>query len=296
MSTDGTRDIVDDFRRDHPELRLRLIDNPERSIPSALNRAIAASRGEIVVRLDAHAVPAPDYLDRCLAALKATNAANVGGRWLIEPGGEGWMARSIAAAVGDPLGSGDARYRTGGRAGPVDTVPFGAFPRAWLERAGGYDESLLTNEDYELNWRLRRMGGTVWFDPEIRCVYYARPDLTSLIRQYSRYGFWKAQMVRRHPDSLRWRQVVPAASVVGWVVLAAAALVYRPAGWLLLAGVVLYGALLAWRGIVLAVRQRRWTHLLGVPVALATIHLTWGAGFLAGLAAGSSRRAARATP
>src|SRR3990172_13117256 len=158
MSSDGTRAIVEAFRLEHPGLALSLIDNLNRTIPSGLNQAIAASQGQVIVRLDAHTVPAPDYIERCLAVLHETNAANVGGRWEILPSRSGPVGRAIAEAGSHPLGAGDARYRTGGRAGPVETVPFGAFPRAWLERVGGYDETLLTHEGYELKLRLRVAG------------------------------------------------------------------------------------------------------------------------------------------
>ena len=134
---------------------------------------------------------------------RETEAANVGGVWDIRPGGEGWVARSIAAAVAHRLGAGDAGYRAGARAGEVDTVPFGAFDRRWLERVGAFNEELLTNEDYEYNYRLRQAGGMIWLDPSIRCVYFARPTLSALARQYWRYGFWKAHMLTRYPRSLR---------------------------------------------------------------------------------------------
>src|SRR3970282_2663282 len=109
------------------------------------NQPIPAARGDWIVLLDAHTVPAPDYIERCLTVLQETNAANVGGQWEILPSRSGPVGRAIAEAGSHPLGAGDAGYATGGTAGPVETVPFGAFPRAWLERVGGYDETLLTN-------------------------------------------------------------------------------------------------------------------------------------------------------
>ena len=290
MSIDSTRALVASFAGGHPSMALRLIDNPEQSIPSALNRAIAASTGSYCLRLDAHSVPASDYVSRCLVALKTTGAANVGGQWRIEPGAGTWIARSIAAAAADPLGAGDARYRTGGSAGPVDTVPFGAYPREWLERVGGYDESLATNEDYELNWRLRQAGGIIWFDPAIQCTYFARPRLRDLARQYLRYGYWKAQMARRHPGSLRWRQVLPPLFVLGLLGLGVFGMVL-PSSWtLLLVLVGMYLLVLLARGIVMAARRRQSGMILGIPVALAVFHLCWGAAFLAGVIVGPRRR------
>ncbi len=284
MSEDGTREVIVAFAREHPALNVRVVDNPDRTIPAALNRAIAAARGEVVIRLDAHSVPAPDYVERCLEALERTGAANVGGVWEIRPGADTWIARAIAAAAAHPLGAGDARYRIGGEPGPVDTVPFGAFRREWLERVGPFDETLLTNEDYEFNLRLRRAGGLVWFDPSIRSVYFARPRLRDLARQYLRYGYWKARMVLRYPDSLRWRQVLPPLFVLAALGLAGAALAGVP-GAALLFGLQWGGYALALvaAGMLEAGQQRNPALALGMPLALAVMHLCWGLAFLVGL-------------
>jgi hypothetical protein len=199
--------------------------------------------------------------------------------WEIHPSSGGWIARGIAAAASHRLGAGDARYRTSGQAGPVDTVPFGAFPRRWLERAGSYDERLLTNEDYEYNARLRRLGGLIWFDPAIRSIYFARATLGALARQYARYGYWKAHMLRRHPGTLRWRQALPPAFVLTALGLALAAPWLAAAGWLLGLQWALYAAVLAGAGARQAVRGRDFTLAAGVPLALAVMHLAWGSAF-----------------
>jgi cellulose synthase/poly-beta-1,6-N-acetylglucosamine synthase-like glycosyltransferase len=283
MSSDGTRSIVLAFSAEHPELPLRLLDNPARTIPSALNRAIEASHGQVIIRLDAHAIPAPDYIERCLAVLRKTNAANVGGQWEIRPSRPGPVGRAIAEAGSHLLGAGDARYRTGGRAGPVETVPFGAFPRAWLDRMGGYDETLLTNEDYELNLRLRRAGGVVWFDPLIRSAYFARPDLIGLARQYLRYGFWKARMLTRNPESLRWRQTAAPMFVALTAVLAALSIWFPPCRALLGLQWGAYAVALALSGVERAIRRRDPHLVWGLPAALLVIHMAWGGGSWWGL-------------
>lgn len=290
MSTDGTRQAILEYTRAHSELHVRVLDNPDRSIPAALNRAIAASSGAVVARLDAHSVPAPDYLARCLELLTQTRAANVGGAWDIRPSASTWVARSIAGAASHRLGAGDARYRTGGAAGPVDTVPFGAFPRTWLDIVGGYDETLLVNEDYELNLRLRQAGGVIWFDPSIRSVYFPRPDLAALARQYFRYGYWKARMLLRHPGSLRWRQAIPPAFVLLTAILACLAPFFSPAATALAVQWSVYALLLLAAGVERAVSQRNLPLAVGLPLALAMIHLTWGTGFWAGLVTGRRRR------
>ncbi|MBM2842327.1 MAG: hypothetical protein HW404_164 [Anaerolineales bacterium] len=289
MSQDATRQVAAQVAARYKDFTLRIIDNPVRTIPAALNRAIAAARGEVLIRLDAHSIPGEDYVRRCLETLRTTGAANVGGQWEIRPSAPGSVARSVVEAGSHPLGAGDARYRTGGQAGPVETVPFGAFPRTWLEKVGGYDETLLANEDYELNLRLRRAGGVVWFDPTIRSVYFARPTFPALGRQYFRYGFWKGRMLRRYPESLRWRQAMAPILVLLSAVLAGLSL-WLPAARLLLAlEWVGYGAVLFICGGERAFRRRDIYLAWGLPAALATIHWTWGAGFWWGILTGWGR-------
>lgn len=289
MSEDGTREQISQFATQHPELELSLVDNPHRTIPSALNLGIQAAQGEVVVRLDAHSSPRPDYIQACLSALERTQAANVGGVWDIRPGAPGRIARSIAIAAAHRLGAGDARYRTNGEAGWVDTVPFGAFPKDWLERVGAFNEDLLTNEDYEYNTRIRQAGGRIWFEPDIRSAYYARPTLWQLGRQYSRYGYWKARMLHGFPGSLRWRQALPPAFVaaaLGWILLAPFA---KIALWLLAVqwgGYALATAVAAW---IEAARRRDGALIVGLPCAWWVMHLCWGSGFWIGWIAGMRR-------
>ncbi len=210
-----------------------MVDNPKRIIPAALNLGIQAASGEFIIRLDAHSIPHPEYVARSVASLEQRLGDNVGGIWKIIPSTNTWIGRSIAAAAAHPLGVGDAKYRYADTPGEVDTVPFGGFRREYLLEIGGYDESLLTNEDYELNTRIRQAGGKLWLDPNIQVQYYSRSNLRQLARQYARYGYWKLVMLRRYPDSLRWRQALPPLFVLGLMVLAIAS-IWLPiaAGWL----------------------------------------------------------------
>jgi glycosyltransferase involved in cell wall biosynthesis len=278
-STDRTLEVIRGFAELHPQLGVRVVPNPARVIPAAVNRGIEAARGKVILRLDAHSIPQPDYVAHCLRILRETGAANVGGVWEIQPSAGTWIARSIAAAAGHLLGAGDARYRTSGAAGEVDTVPFGAYPRAWLGRVGPYDESLLTNEDYEYNVRLRRAGGKVWFDPSIRSIYFARATLGGLARQYARYGFWKARMLRRYPGTLRWRQALPPAFVLAAAVLAFAAPWVPLACWLLALQWAIYAVALAAAGAAQARLKRDPALAIGMPLAWAVMHLAWGGAF-----------------
>jgi succinoglycan biosynthesis protein ExoA len=279
-STDRTRDIIAGYQAEHPELYVRVVENRLRSIPAGLNCAIQAAQGQFIVRLDAHSAPASDYIDRCVADLRQAFGDVVGGQWEIQPRGQSWQARAIAVAAAHPLGVGDVRYRLGGQAQAVDTVPFGAYARTIVERVGPFDETLLTNEDYEFNTRVRKAGGVVWFDPEIRSTYFATPNLAALGRQYWRYGFWKARMLRRHPVSLRWRQALPPTFVLSLLALGLLA-VWLPVARLLLAleGSAYILSLMA-VGVQSGVKKRDLSMVVGVPLAIAVMHLAWGSAFL----------------
>ena len=295
-SSDGTREAVRFYGESHPELRLQIVENPARTIPAALNAAIAHASGEVVIRLDAHSAPRPDYVQRCLDALARTQAANAGGLWDIRPGVDTWVGRGIAAAAAHPLGAGDARYRIHGAEGPVDTVPFGAFDRGWLEKVGSFNEGLLTNEDYEYNVRIRRAGGVVYFDPAIRSSYTARPTLRGLARQYARYGFWKARMLLRFPGSLRWRQALPPIFTLTSVILLVGAAFYEWARTSLTFAWGAYAAILLLAGLLEALQRRQGALLLSFPLAIATIHFTWGGAFWAGLVSGLGGPRSRPLP
>jgi GT2 family glycosyltransferase len=259
---------------------VRIVENPDRFIPQGANRAIAAARGELIIRFDGHATPYPDYVENTVKAHEQGRGANVGGVWEIRPGGESWMAQSIAFAAAHPLGVGDALYRHARHAAEVDTVPFGSFRRALVEQVGYFDESLLTNEDYEFNVRIRKAGGKIWLDPSIRSVYFARRTLGELIRQYWRYGFWKWRMLRRYPETLRWRQALPPLFVLSLVGLVLVSL-FAPVARVMLAGeLFLYFSIIILAGCEAAFRQRKVFLIAGLPLAIAAMHLSWGAGFL----------------
>lgn len=279
-STDGTRDVITAFQSEHPRLALRVVDNDKGTIPAGLNTALAAASGRFVARLDAHSMPFPEYIARCVQALEEGRGANVGGVWEVRPGAQTWIAESIAVAAAHPLGVGDAMYRLSPRAGVVDTVPFGAFRRELIQQIGAFDESLLSNEDYEFNARIRRAGGVVWIDPAIRSVYFARGTLLELARQYWRYGYWKRQMLWRHPATLRWRQVLPPAFVLTLAVLAGLSFWFALARLGLVAILAVYILTLLSAGVYAAVTRGKSFLIFGLPLAIASMHLAWGSGFL----------------
>lgn len=284
FSTDKTRQAIQDFQNQHKELSIQVVDNPEKAIPCGLNAAIRASQGKLILRMDGHSIPRPDYIERCVAALAAEKAENVGGVWDITPQNDSWIAKSIALAASNPLAVGDALYRFSSTPAYVDTVPFGAFRRELFDRIGWFDETLLTNEDYELNTRIRLSGGRVWLDPQIRCTYFARKNLAELANQYWRYGFWKAQMIRRYPHTLRPRQALPPLFVFGLAVLLLIGLFVPLFRWFFLAILGVYGLVLLGTGLSTAIKKHDFRLIAGIPLAIATMHFSWGAGFIAGTA------------
>jgi len=279
-STDSTRDVVANYQLSHPAMQIKVVDNPRRIIPAGLNEALRNARGGIITRMDAHSIPAADYVELSVKDLLEGKGANVGGVIDIRPGSDTWMGRSIAIATSHPLGVGDARYRWTKEAGPADTVAFGTFHRELFDQIGYYDETLEINEDYELNHRIRQSGAQVWIDPRIRAVYYSRGDLRSLARQYFSYGYWKVRMLKRYPRSLRWRQAIPPLFVFGLLMLLLGSIFWTFARILLLIVLGVYLASLVAGSIPAARRIKNGLLLLGVPVAILTMHLSWGSGFI----------------
>lgn len=280
LSTDGTRDVIAAFQKEHADLSVKVVENKARSIPSGVNQAIRESRGEIIVRLDAHSMPIPEYVERCVAAHLEGKGDNVGGVWDIRPGAETWVAESISFAAAHPLGVGDAMYRLNAKPGAVDTVPFGSFRRELIQKIGAFDETLLSNEDYEFNTRVREAGGVVWLDPSICSVYFSRSTFGELAAQYWRYGFWKFKMLRRYPHTLRWRQALPpvfAAILMALIVLSLWMILAR---YLLALQLFVYFFVLGIAALGLALKTRKGFLLWGLPTAIATMHITWGMGFL----------------
>lgn len=273
-SDDDTRALAD--RLASADDRIAVVDNPSGRTAAALNAAISASTGEIVARVDAHCEIPPHYLTRAVETLLRTDADVVGG--IQDAQGDTPFARAVAAAMTSRFGVGDAKFHYGGSSGPTDTVYLGVFRRDALARVGGFDETLVRNQDYELNWRVRDTGGTVWFDPELRVRYRPRSSVRGLARQYFEYGAWKREMLRRHPRSLRWRHLAaPTALVANAGGVALGMTVSRrffaiPA----LYAVAAVAASVAARDADAASRLSR------VPIAFATMHHSWGAGFLFG--------------
>lgn len=255
---------------------VRIVANPLKTIGFGINLAIQEAKGDILVRCDAHSFLRAGYMRRAVETLQRTGAANVGGRQV--PIGATFFQRAVAIAMTSPIGAGDARYRLGGKEGPVDTVYLGTFRRDALASVGGFDPFFLHNQDYEVNWRLREHGELVWFDPELRVEYRPRRSLRELARQYFHYGRWKSAVLLRHPGSLRSRHVAAPALLLGLAASVGIAVFHRP--WLPWAGLfpLCYVLTLGALALVEGFRQRT-AAALAVPVALVTMHVCWAVGF-----------------
>ena len=273
-SQDGTEEVAEQLARRHH--RVTVVANPSGRTAEGLNAGIAASSGEVVVRVDAHARLPEGYVARAVEQLRVTGAANVGGRQV--PVATGGFARCVAAAMRSRVGAGGAAYRVGGAPGPVDTVYLGVFRRQALQAVGGYDPSFVRNQDAELNLRLRRAGYQVWFDPQLAVRYRPRGSVSSLARQYREYGAYRRLTARRHPRSLAPRQLAAPAVVLGLAGAAATSLLARDPRPVALATAA-YAGLLGGAGVAAADEP---SEAPGIAVALGTMHLSWGVGFLGG--------------
>ena len=272
---DATREIAE--ARAAVDDRVRVLANPSGRTSVGLNLATARGSAPIVARVDAQSILPPRYLRQAVATLQRTGAANVGG--VQRPVGDAGLQRVIAVGMCSPFGAGPARFRRDGYEGPTDTVYLGVFRRDAFESVGGFDETLDRNQDYELNWRLRAAGEQVWLDPALIVTYRPRATFRQLASQYFRYGAWKRHVLRRNPRSLRPRQAAAPLLVIGLIISAVELLRGRRRGWLLpsaYAG----AALVVARGARPALSAKTDRHLL--MAVFATMHISWGAGFLFG--------------
>ena len=293
LSADQTRKEIAEFMEEHRNLSVRVVDNPARNIPTALNLGVQNATGEIIARMDAHAVPPKGYIRRCVEVLNQEGVGVVGMPCYIKPGQDTLVAAAIASAVSHSFGIGDAKYRLSESKlsqESVDTVAFSCFRKSLWAELNGFDESLLTNEDYDFNYRVRKLGWQVILERSGHCEYFARPTLTQLARQYRRYGYWKAQMVKLHPASIKWRHLVAPTFVASIILLGLAGFFIRVA-WLALSVVLLlYFLMSLYFGFRVARRNRGGLRMMFLmPVVFFTIHCSWGTSFFLGLVTRSRR-------
>jgi succinoglycan biosynthesis protein ExoA len=287
-STDHTAEIVERYAGDDP--RVELLRNPERVIPVAMNLAVARARGIWLVRVDAHSRIPSDYVERLVEHLATGRWGGVGGRK--NAVGHTGQGRAIAAVMGSKFGQGNSVYHYGVEPQVVDHVPFGAYPLDTVRDLGGWSEDQLVNEDFEFDYRLRRSGRELLFDPAVEIMWDCRQRVPDLFQQYRRYGAGKVMTLRKHPESVALRHLA-APTMVGGLAVAAVLLPWRRTR---VVGAVLAAPYLAVVAAgtattvtaVRGARERAWL----APAFLA-LHLGWGIGFWSELLRPAGRRGRR---
>lgn len=283
-SKDETRTLLERAAESHSGVRV--LDNAGRIVPTGLNAAVKASRGEVIVRIDGHTTIASDYISRAVEALARTGADVVGGNMTAV--GRGWFGRAVAMATSTPLGVGGSRFHYSRREEPAESVYMGVFRRDVFSRFGWFDEGMTRNQDDEFNYRIRAGGGRIVLVPAMRSTYSPRESPWSLLKQYFQYGLYKVRVARLHPSMVRPRHLIPSIFVLALAGFLAAATSNRAAALILAVLAAIYVAGTLWFARHMGRKDpRAW---ILVPVASLILHLGYGAGFLAGLAASLAGR------
>jgi len=269
-----SRDRTDEIARAlaATDNRVKLVVNPTGKTAAGLNLAISTSISPIIVRVDGHAKIPSDYLSLAVEILRKTGAVNVGG--VMAAAGVTNFEIAVARAMRSPLGVGASRFHTGGSAGEVDTVYLGAFRREAINAIGGFDERYTRAQDWELNHRLRKNGGKIYFDPRLQVTYRPRPNLRKLAKQYFQYGRWRRVVARSHSGTINLRYLAPPFTLIGTLTSLIAGLLINPMFYLP-AGI--YGLFLLISSGAIAKSPREFISLVAI---IPTMHFAWGAGFI----------------
>jgi glycosyltransferase involved in cell wall biosynthesis len=280
MSNDGTRELVKVYADRFPFVELK--DNPKKVTPAALNIGIRSAKGEVIVRMDAHAEYPRTYISTCVEYLKTTGADVVGGPVATIAGAETMIARSIALATSHPFGVGNSRFRISPKGGYVDTVPFGAYKREVFQKIGFFDERLIRNQDNELSTRITRSGGCIYLTPDLTASYYSQPTIRGLLNQALRTGMWNVLTIKINPAAFRWRHFFPFFFVTALLALGffAAAHSGPQVPFLVLVGLYLVAAVLS--SIQIGIKEGM-NYAFLLPVVFFLYHICYGLGTWVGL-------------
>jgi glycosyltransferase involved in cell wall biosynthesis len=269
-SKDNTNQIARDLAA--ADKRIKLVNNPTGQTAKGLNLAIAQSSFEIICRIDGHSEISNSYLKTAVSIMQEKGAVNVGG--LMYADGQSGLQRTIAQAMRSKLGVGASKFHTGGTAGPSDTVYLGTFKKSAILAAGGFDERYIRAQDWELNHRMRAQGGLIWFDPRLVVTYRPRKSLTKLAKQYFQYGRWRRVISRQHPKTTNFRYLAPPVALVINLLSVLFGVLVTEAFFL---PVLIYMTLIIIGGAIIG---KKFADKLLMPIVFATMHLSWGTGFI----------------
>ena len=236
-SKDNTVEKLKSYQQLYSGL-IRILSNPHKTVPYAMNIGIAEAKGTYLIRLDAHAEYASDYISKCVYYLGATGADNVGG--VVETKSRGFVGQTIAKVLSSKFGVGNSQFRTNGNSGYVDTVPFGAFRREIFDRVGLYDERLTRNQDNEMNYRIRKNGGKIYLSRDIHLSYYCRDSVRGIVDMAKKNGMWNIITMKLCPGSMGIRHFVPLLFVISVICLLMLGIIWDAAHLLLCAEILLY--------------------------------------------------------
>lgn len=281
LSVDGTPQVIARLAEGHPDIRVVVIENPGQIVPTGFNLCLAHARGQFIIRVDGHTIIAPDYVRQCVAALERSGADNVGGR--MDAVSTTRFGEAVSLATSSRFGVGGARFHYSEREEWVDTVYMGAWRREVFEQIGQFDEEQIRNQDDEFNYRLLESHGRILLSPSIRSRYYTRSTLRSLWRQYYQYGLWKVRVMQKHPRQMRPRQLVPPIFVSVLALTLCLAPFNAIGQWGLGLTVCGYTAANV-TASAFAVRRADRGLLPLLMLAFAVLHLSYGLGFVMGLA------------
>lgn len=281
-STDRTEEIANELALANP--KVLVVKNSTGRTPDALNRAIEEVTSEIVVRCDGHALLPTNYVSIAVETLQRTEADNVGG--IMNAEGESAFQKAVAWAMTSKLGVGAAAFHVGGSEGEVETVYLGCFRKTALDRVGGYDPAMTRAQDWEMNFRIRKTGGKIWFNPNLKVTYRPRRTIKTLSKQYLQYGQWRRRVMRMHPETSKGfgalRYFAPPAALLAILLGVVAGIAGLATNSLLILGFLVpisYIVAVKAIGLLIARNVELKTRLL-IPIALATMHMSWGWGFL----------------
>lgn len=276
-STDKTREIIEEYVEKMSDL-IRLLDNPNKTVPYAMNIGITASQGEYIVRLDAHAEYQEDYIEKCVYYLDHTDADNVGG--LAETRGKGVVGGAIARMLSSKFGVGNSRFRIGGRSGYVDTVPFGAFRREVFQKYGLYNEKLTRNQDNEMNYRIRKNGGKIYLSTDIKLAYYCRDTIKGIADMAVKNGRWNVITMKLCPGTMGVRHFVPLVFLLSLILMTILSFLWKVMAILFAVELGLY---LLLNLIFSAKAARNITDFALLLILFPIFHLSYGWGSLMGI-------------